>query len=132
VAHFVDCILTMKKTIVDLDDAIKTFAIIESANRSASAGGTAVKRRRVPASASPSRLSPRNPRLGRLATARSGNEQPGVSPSSAPRASWCVYGSSSRSAKSFARPAAFLFRFRSARLRMLTRTPSITLSTRSA
>jgi len=36
VDHFVDCILAHKKTIVNLDDAIKTFEIIEAADRSAS------------------------------------------------------------------------------------------------
>jgi predicted dehydrogenase len=35
--------LAKKKTIVDLDDAIKTFEIIEAADRSASSGGSAVK-----------------------------------------------------------------------------------------
>jgi predicted dehydrogenase len=40
--HFVDCILNGKSTIVDLDDAIKTFEIIEAADRSAAAGGTPV------------------------------------------------------------------------------------------
>lgn len=43
VAHFVDCILSKKRTIVDLDDAIKTFEIIEAADRSAGSGGSAVK-----------------------------------------------------------------------------------------
>jgi predicted dehydrogenase len=43
VDHFVDCILARKKTIVDLDDAIKTFEIIEAADRSASLGGQTVK-----------------------------------------------------------------------------------------
>jgi predicted dehydrogenase len=42
VDHFVECILSKKKTIVDLDDAIKTFEIIEAADRSASAGGKPV------------------------------------------------------------------------------------------
>jgi predicted dehydrogenase len=43
VDHFVDCILQNKKTIVDLDDAIKTFEIIEAADRSAENGGEPVK-----------------------------------------------------------------------------------------
>jgi len=43
VNHFVDCILNNKKCIVDLDDAIKTFEIIEAADISASNGGQAVK-----------------------------------------------------------------------------------------
>jgi len=43
VNHFVDCILNNKKTIVDLNDAIKTFEIIEAADRSAQQGGAAVK-----------------------------------------------------------------------------------------
>ncbi len=43
VDHFVDCILGQRKTIVDLDDAIKTFEIIEAADRSAVSGGQPVK-----------------------------------------------------------------------------------------
>lgn len=43
VNHFVDCILGNKKPIVGLDDAIKTFEIIEAADRSAQQGGTVVK-----------------------------------------------------------------------------------------
>jgi predicted dehydrogenase len=43
VDHFVDCILTGRKTIVDLDDAIKTFEIIEAADRSAAANGIPVR-----------------------------------------------------------------------------------------
>ena len=43
VDHFVDCILKKKKTIVDLDDAIKTFEIIEAADRSSERGGAPVK-----------------------------------------------------------------------------------------
>ena len=43
VDHFVECIQAKKKTIVDLDDAIKTFEIIEAADRSATSGGTPVK-----------------------------------------------------------------------------------------
>jgi predicted dehydrogenase len=43
VSHFVDCILEGKRTIVDLHDAIKTFEIIEAADRSAAAGGMPVK-----------------------------------------------------------------------------------------
>ena len=42
VDHFVECILGGKKTVVDLDDAIKTFEIIEAADRSANAGGKPV------------------------------------------------------------------------------------------
>ena len=41
--HFVDCILNNKKTIVDLDDAVKTFEIIEAADRSAEQGGKPVR-----------------------------------------------------------------------------------------
>jgi predicted dehydrogenase len=41
--HFVDCIREGKPTIVDLDDAVKTFEIIEAADRSAAAGGMPVK-----------------------------------------------------------------------------------------
>ena len=43
VDHFVDCILGRKRTIVDLDDAIKTFEIIEAADRSANSGGSPVR-----------------------------------------------------------------------------------------
>jgi predicted dehydrogenase len=43
VDHFVDCIRERKKTMVDLDDAIKTFEIIEAADRSAQSGGKPVK-----------------------------------------------------------------------------------------
>jgi predicted dehydrogenase len=43
VDHFVECILAKRRTIVDLDDAIKTFELIEAADRSACAGGQAVK-----------------------------------------------------------------------------------------
>ncbi len=43
VDHFVECILQKKRPIVDLDDAIKTFELIEAADRSACAGGQAVK-----------------------------------------------------------------------------------------
>ncbi len=39
----VDCILGPRKTIVDLDDAIKAFEIIEAADRSAASGGQPVK-----------------------------------------------------------------------------------------
>ena len=38
-----DCILGRKRTIVDLDDAIKTFEIIEAADRSANSGGSPVR-----------------------------------------------------------------------------------------
>jgi predicted dehydrogenase len=43
VDHFVACIEAKKRTIVDLDDAIKTFEIIEAADRSAANDGAAVK-----------------------------------------------------------------------------------------
>ena len=43
VDHFVECILAKKRTIVDLDDAIKTFEIIEAADRSATHDGAPVK-----------------------------------------------------------------------------------------
>lgn len=43
VNHFVDCILTGERPIVDLDDAIKTFEIIEAADRSAATGGMPVR-----------------------------------------------------------------------------------------
>jgi predicted dehydrogenase len=43
VDHFVDCIRERKKTMVDLDDAIQTFEIIEAADRSAQSGGKPVK-----------------------------------------------------------------------------------------
>lgn len=43
VNHFVDCILNNTPCIVDLDDAIKTFEIIEAADRSARSGGMPVK-----------------------------------------------------------------------------------------
>ena len=43
VDHFVECIQSKKKTIVDLDDAIKTFEIIEAADRSAANDGAPVK-----------------------------------------------------------------------------------------
>jgi len=43
VDHLVDCIYNNKKTILDLDDGIKTFEIIEAANRSAKQGGASVK-----------------------------------------------------------------------------------------
>ena len=39
VNHFIDCILKKEKTIVSLDDALKTFEIIEAADRSAQQGG---------------------------------------------------------------------------------------------
>jgi predicted dehydrogenase len=42
VDHFVECILNKKKTIVDLDDAIKTFELIEAADRSARQSGKPV------------------------------------------------------------------------------------------
>lgn len=42
VDHFVECILNKKKTIVDLDDAVKTFELIEAADRSARQGGKPV------------------------------------------------------------------------------------------
>ncbi len=42
VNHFVDCILNGKPCIVDIDDAIKTFEIIEAADRSAQSGGKPV------------------------------------------------------------------------------------------
>ncbi|MGI5172793.1 Gfo/Idh/MocA family oxidoreductase [Treponema sp. OMZ 840] len=43
VNHFVDCILNNTKCIVDLDDAMKTFEIIEAADRSAAQGGIPIK-----------------------------------------------------------------------------------------
>ncbi|MCX6089024.1 MAG: Gfo/Idh/MocA family oxidoreductase [Candidatus Atribacteria bacterium] len=43
VDHFVDCIINKKKPIVDLDDAIKTFEIIEAVDRSAEQGGQPVQ-----------------------------------------------------------------------------------------
>jgi predicted dehydrogenase len=43
VDHFVDCILNKKETIVNIDDAMKTFEIIEAADRSSSNHGIPVK-----------------------------------------------------------------------------------------
>ncbi|MDD2406585.1 MAG: Gfo/Idh/MocA family oxidoreductase [Sphaerochaetaceae bacterium] len=43
VNHFVSTILDGERCIVDLDDAIKTFEIIEAADRSAQQGGTPIK-----------------------------------------------------------------------------------------
>ena len=43
VDHFVECIQAGRRTIVDLDDAIKTFEIIEAADRSAGSSGTPVR-----------------------------------------------------------------------------------------
>jgi predicted dehydrogenase len=43
VGHFVDCIINNKPCIVDIDDAMKTFEIIEAADRSAAHGGQAVR-----------------------------------------------------------------------------------------
>jgi predicted dehydrogenase len=40
--HFVQCVMRRDRTIVDLDDAVKTFEIVEAADRSAAAGGTPV------------------------------------------------------------------------------------------
>jgi predicted dehydrogenase len=40
--HFIDCIIRHKRTIVDLDDAVRTFEIIEAADRSAAAGGSPI------------------------------------------------------------------------------------------
>lgn len=40
--HFVDCIIRHKRTLVDLDDAIRTFEIIEAADRSSAAGGAPI------------------------------------------------------------------------------------------
>ena len=39
VNHFVDCILNNKPCIIDIDDAMKTFEVIEAADRSAQSGG---------------------------------------------------------------------------------------------
>lgn len=43
VNHFVDCILKDKTSIVDIDDAMKTFEIIEAADRSAGNHGASVQ-----------------------------------------------------------------------------------------
>jgi len=43
VNHFVDCILNGKETIISIDDAMKTFEIIEAADRSAAKHGASVR-----------------------------------------------------------------------------------------
>ncbi len=43
VDHFVDCILNKKETIVNIDDAMKTFEIIEAADRSSANHGTPIR-----------------------------------------------------------------------------------------